>query len=264
MQAGGRSSALDGAPPARSGAWWRYALLLAIVAGSLAALLTLPRIGQDPAYHGLADRRVVLGIPNFGDVASNLAFLLVGVAGLRLCLTRRSFGARASWIVFFAGVALVCAGSAYYHWTPRDATLAWDRLPMTIASMGLLVALLCEHVGGRFEQRLLAAAVPLGLASVLYWYVFDDLRPYVWIQLAPLLAIPLVVLLFKSAYGGRWLLLAALACYALAKIAEAYDHPIFASTGGWISGHTLKHLLAALACYAIYVMLARRLSTLPR
>jgi hypothetical protein len=126
MPAGDRYSALDAAARAQPAAWWRPALLVAIVAGSFAALMLSQRFGQDPAYHGLADRRVILGIPNFGDVVSNVAFLLVGAAGLRLCAKRRLPGARASWTVFFLGVALVSVGSAYYHWAPDNRTLVWD------------------------------------------------------------------------------------------------------------------------------------------
>ena len=258
MPAGGRSSAPEAPSFAAPATAWRVALLLAIVAGSFLALMAWERFGQDPAYHGLADRRSAFGIPNFADVVSNLAFLLVGLAGLRLCATRRLPGARTSWIVFFAGVALVSAGSAYYHLAPRDATLVWDRLPMTIACMGLFVALICEHVDARIEGTLLAVAVLVGLASVVYWYAYDDLRPYVWVQLAPLVTIPVALVLFNGRYGGGWYLAAGLAFYVLAKIAELYDHPILAWTRGLVSGHTLKHLLAALACFAIYAMLARR------
>jgi hypothetical protein len=258
MPAGGRYSAVDVAAVGRPAAWWRYALLAAIVAGSFAALMFSQRFGQDPAYHGLADRRVILGIPNFGDVVSNVAFLLVGATGLRLCLKRRPFGARASWTVFFLGVALVSVGSAYYHWEPSDRTLVWDRLPMTIAFMSLTVALLSEQVSARLESRLLVPAVLAGFASVAYWHFFDDLRPYVWIQFGSLLTIPVVLVLFRGTYGGHGFLLAGLGCYVLAKCAEVYDHRIFALTDGVMSGHTLKHLLAALAGLAIYGMLAQR------
>ena len=249
----------DGAPlPALRGAWWRYAVLLSIVAGSLVALMAWPPIGQDARYHALADRRTMLGIPNVGDVVSNLAFLAVGVAGVRLCMDRRNFGARAAWTVFFAGVALVAVGSAWYHWSPRNATLVWDRLPMTVAFMGLFVALVAEHLGMQWERWLLGPAVLAGLGTVLYWAYSDDLRPYVWIQAAPLLTIIAMSALFRSDYGGSWYLVGGLLCYIVAKFCELYDRPIFSATGGTISGHTLKHLLAALACFMVYAMLARR------
>ena len=53
-------------------------------ASLLAIIVTLfiPPMAQDPNYHNLADRRMIAGVPNFFDVASNAAFLLVGVLGL--------------------------------------------------------------------------------------------------------------------------------------------------------------------------------------
>src|SRR5207244_2980085 len=82
-------------------------LLLLIIALSFAATMSAQHLAQELAYNRFADHRVFLGIPNFGDVTSNLAFLIVGFVGLKLCLTNRIDGARWSWIVFFVGVALV-------------------------------------------------------------------------------------------------------------------------------------------------------------
>ncbi len=140
-----------------SGIGWRHALLLAIAIGSLAFLLSRQPFGQDPNYHHFADRRVFFGIPNFFDVMSNIPFLLVGMAGASFCLGNRLRTLRSAWLTFFAGVAIVSAGSAYYHWNPTDETLVWDRLPMTIGFMGLFVVLLAEYVSvrlGRFLWRL--------------------------------------------------------------------------------------------------------------
>src|SRR5438876_583374 len=168
---------------------WRHFLMVAIVAGSLALMLSQRPFGQDPAYHDFADRRTFLGIPNFFDVTSNLAFLLVGIAGLRTCLRSGLDGSRNAWVALFAGVTLVSAGSAYYHWEPSNQTLLWDRLPITVGLMGLLAALLGEYIGERLGVLLLVPALILGVASVVYWHRFDDLRFYVWVQLIPLLTI---------------------------------------------------------------------------
>jgi hypothetical protein len=63
---------------------------------------------------------------------------------------------------------------------------------------------------------------------------------------------------FVGRYSHRWLLLVAFGGYALAKVTEAYDEVIFTATGGMFSGHSIKHVLAAAACYSILVMLAKR------
>jgi hypothetical protein len=239
---------------------WRHLLLLAIVLGSLALMLSHDPLQQHAGYHRFADQRVVFGVPNFFDVSSNIAFLLVGVAGV-LFLARRTVSLRFAWLTFFLGVAIVSAGSGYYHANPNDGTLVWDRLPMTIAFMGLFAAILGEYVDERLGKILLVPAVLLGLFSVLYWRWFGDLRFYFWIQLIPLLTVPAVMILFRSRYSHGWVLLVALALYGLAKVPEAYDGEIFALTRQLFSGHTLKHLFAALSCLTALAMLWRRKST---
>lgn len=231
-------------------------LFLALVA--LIAVLSLPPIPQDPAYHDFADNRAFFGVPAFLNVITNLAFLIVGAVGVRACTTSAIAGARWAWLTCFGGVALVGLGSSYYHLAPDNDTLVWDRLPMSVGFMGLLVAVLTEHLHPRLEKILLAPAVLLGAASVLVWHVANDLRLYVWVQFMPLLVIPAVLLLFDSGYTHRRLLLVALAVYALAKLAEYYDRAVFEATGEIISGHSLKHLLAALALFVVYRMLERR------
>jgi len=236
---------------------WRHLLLLGIVLGSLALMLSLGPARQNAGYHRFADQRVIFGVPNFFDVGSNIAFLLVGVAGA-VFLARRPTSLGAPWLTFFVGVAIISAGSGYYHANPDNGTLFWDRLPMTIAFMGLLAAILGEYVSERLGRVLLVPAVLLGLLSVLYWHSFDDLRFYYWIQLIPLLTILVVIALFRPRYTHQWALLVAVALYGFAKVSEAYDREVFALTQHLLSGHTLKHLLAALSCYAVLVSLKVR------
>lgn len=215
-------------------------------------------IPQDNSYHVLADKRTCLGIRNFGDVASNFAFLLVGGAGWLWCYRHLKSGARHAWLTFFAGVALVFFGSAYYHTTPNNDTLVWDRLPMTFAFMGLFTALLSEHLGARLERSLLIPALVVGVASVFWWRYTNDLRLYIWVQAAPLAAIPFVIAMFKARFSHRLYLLYGLGFYVLAKIAENFDLPIFEATAQFVSGHSIKHLLAACAPLMLLLMLRRR------
>lgn len=251
-------------PGTRLYAWasWRHVLLLIIVFGSLALVFTMQPIFQDQAYHDFGDRRAYFGIPNFFDVMSNLPFLFVGLAGMKFCWGHRSKGYLPSWFAFFAGVAMVSAGSGYYHLNPDNETLLWDRLPMTIALMGLFAALIAEYVNARLGRYILLPALLTGLSSVIYWYWSGDLRFYVWVQFFPLLTIPVLMSLFQTGYSHQRLLLVALACYMLAKLLEAYDWETFTLTNGLLSGHSLKHLLAALGCLSLLVMLRiRRLIT---
>jgi len=236
----------------------RVAVLIAVVVATFAVVLSLDPIPQNLEFHDFADKRTWLSIPNFLDVASNLPFLLVGLAGISLAARRYSGAARLEWTVFFVGVLLVTFGSSYYHWSPSNATLAWDRVPITVAFMALLAALIGETVSPRAGRLVLAPAVLLGIASVAYWYWRDDLRIYAWVQFFPLLLIVLLLALFPGRIRGWPFLIGALALYGLSKLLEQTDDAVFAATRGFVAGHALKHVVAAAGCYAILAMLRRR------
>ncbi|MBV2121887.1 MAG: ceramidase [Candidatus Thiodiazotropha sp. (ex Ctena orbiculata)] len=223
----------------------------------LVLLLLIDPISQDAAYHHFIDTSRFLGIPNSLDVISNVAFLLVGAFGILFCLRNLTGPGHSAWFVMFAGIGLVGIGSIHYHWNPSNDALVWDRLPMSIGFMGLLTALLSEYVHRRLSCLLIPLVI-VGISSVLYGYFFEDLRLYVWVQFIPLLTLPFFMLLFRNGYTHQGLLIVALLLYALAKAAEAYDMAVFQMTREIVSGHTVKHLLAAAGCYAILVMLQRR------
>lgn len=239
---------------------WREPALLLLVLSPLLYLLLLHGgpIPQDPGYHVFADARTCLGLPNFGNVASNLLFLLTGAAGMLWIRRHPRAGARLSWTVFFLGVALVFFGSGYYHRAPGDDSLVWDRLPMTVAFMGLFAALVAEHLSPKLERPVLAAAIAVGIASVMIWKLTDDLRVYIWVQVAPFLVIVFLAAFYPGRFTHRHYLLYGVGFYALAKIAEHYDYGIYTMTSAAISGHSLKHLLAAAAPFCVYLMLQRR------
>ena len=243
---------------------WRVGVLAAIPAIVLAALFSQPKIPQPLEYHLFADTRGCFGIPNFGDVASNLAFLAAGLLGLFRCLTARPEGARFAWIVFFAGAALVCLGSAYYHWEPNNRTLLWDRLPMTIGFMGAYVALLSEYAGRRLEPLLILPAVAIGFASVIYWGFTDDLRLYLAVQGTVFASVIALIAVFPHPPRQRAFLALALGTYALAIVCEQLDRQIFDVMAGVVSGHTIKHLLAACAVFVLARMMYARAATSPQ
>ncbi|HEX5009668.1 MAG TPA: alkaline phytoceramidase [Planctomycetota bacterium] len=231
------------------------AALLAVAVLSAAFVLLAPRIPQDPAYHDFADRRPWLGVPDAGDVLGNLAFLPAGVAGL-LALRRRaaapSPAARTAWATFFAGVVLTTFGSGWYHLAPSNERLAWDRLPIALACQGLLCAMIAERLSPRLAARLLVPLLLFAGGSVAWWAHTEaagagDLRAYGVSQFGPALGLVLLAVLAPRRESGRPdLLWGVIALYAAAKACEALDRPIFAA-GGLVSGHTLKHLFAAVA-----------------
>ena len=136
---------------------------------------------------------------------------------------------------------------------------------MTIGFMAVYVALLSEHLSWprRIETPLLVAAAALGLASVVYWSVTDDLRLYFAVQAMSLLSALLLILRLRDT-RQQVFLLAAFGSYALAILCEQHDYEILSMTGGAISGHTIKHLFAALAPFWIYRMLKSRQASDPR
>jgi hypothetical protein len=219
-------------------------VLLGLMVASLAGLLLLPPIPQDQSYHHFADQRMWLGVPNFWNVASNLPFILVGAVGLW------QFHRDPAIVVIFLGIFLTGFGSAYYHWNPNDGTLIWDRLPITLGFMAILASIIEERVSARAGAILLWPLLATGVFSLLLWRWTDDLRLYAWVQFFPILALPLLLLLFAPKYTCSYYWVIAAAFYALAKLLEHYDRAVY-TAGSILTGHTLKHLAAAAACFVI-------------
>jgi len=245
-------------------------LLLILTAAMALIFLLLPRIPQPEAYHLFADRRGLLSIPNFGDVASNLPFAAIGIWGLifllRPCsnqVTGRFLepGERWPYLFVFVGLLMTAFGSSYYHLSPNNLRLVWDRLPMTIAFMSMVAATIAERISLRVGLWLLPILILVGMGSVMQWYTSEmrgsgDLRFYAAVQVYSALVLLLALLLPQRYTRGSDLAIV-VGLYALAKVLETFDKPIFAA-GHIVSGHTLKHLAAAAAGYCILRMLLKR------
>jgi hypothetical protein len=238
----------------------RIWLLAGISAAAVAGLPLHGPITQDAAYHRFADQRTLLGVPNLWNVVSNVPFLLVGLLGLRL-LRRGHCGGelahlRPAYLAFFFALCLVTFGSGYYHLNPGDASLVWDRLPMTLAFMALFSAILQEHIPGRLIRGSLTTLLVFGLGSVAVWQMTGDLRAYVLVQFLPMLLIPVVMLVYRSRAPGARMMWAVLAGYVAAKLLEHFDAAIYRAIG--LGGHCLKHLMAAVAVYFVVVVIDAR------
>ncbi len=248
------------------------ALGLSLLAALVGFTFALPRIPQPPEYHQFADQRGCLGLPNCFDTASNALFVLVGVAGLRfLHGASRASGRRAfieprealPYALFFFAVILVGFGSGLYHLAPDNGRLVWDRGAIVLAFMAWLAAILCERVSLAAGLRLLPLLIAAGLGSVAWWGISEahgmgDLRFYGLMQLIPILLIPLLLWLYPPRYSGDRDILVVIGLYVLALLCDLSDRPIFSLTGGLISGHTAKHLVAVSATYWVMHHLQRR------
>jgi hypothetical protein len=246
----------------------RLLLIGGVTLAAIIAIALVPRVPQSEAYHSFADQRTLLGVRNLLNVLSNLAFLLVGIAGLLYVARPNSQSSfyqpseRVPYLVFFLGVTLTCFGSAYYHLSPNNDRLVWDRLPMTIAFMSLLSAAIAERISRKAGLVLLLPLLLIGMASVIYWHLSEqsgngDLRPYILVQFYSALVIVLVVGMFPPRYIDAGELVIALILYALSKVLESLDSQVF-GFGRIVSGHTLKHLTAALSVWFILHMLRNR------
>lgn len=233
---------------------------------ALIAVLFVPPISQNPDYHNFADQQTLFGITNFWNVISNLPFTIVGFLGLSYLMRCSLQGGlpelRIVYMTFFVGVLLVGLGSGYYHITPNNTTLAWDRLPMTISFVAFFCAVVGEHINTRAARLMLLPLLLFGIASVLYWYLSEskgtgDLRPYFVVQFLPAILIPAILLLFRARLDKSKYIWALIASYVIAKVVETLDVQIYSLTG-CMSGHTLKHFVAALGIYCFLLAVKRR------
>jgi len=242
----------------------KFMSLLAIFIFILLSILS--PIAQDISYHDFADSRTLLALPNFWNVVSNLPFLFVGVYALTKLFTKKiicdEYEMHSAYMLFFLGIGLVALGSGYYHLHPSNDTLLWDRLPMALAFMALFSIIIAEFISQTEGKRLLYPLVLLGIISVLYWAYTEslgegDLRLYIFVQFFPMIIIPVLLLLFRSRFTlhtAYWYLLSS---YVLAKIFEYYDEAIY-EVLGFISGHSLKHLIVALGLFVLIKSLCSR------
>mgnify|MGYP000070704601 CR=1 FL=1 len=247
---------------------WVLGIFTAVI---LLTAAIYPPISQSVAYHQFADQASFFDIPNFLNVVSNLAILASGLIGMLFILQcyrlpgQHCFIRRAEcwpYLVMFLSVVMTGFGSAYYHWAPDNETLLWDRLPIAIGVTALFVAALMERVSVKVGLWALPILVVLGVASVLYWYWTEklgagNLNYYIVVQFYSLLLIILLGMSFPSNYTRGGDIYQVIALYAVGKVAETFDQAIY-DFGQIVSGHTIKHLLAAVAIYLIVRMLRKR------
>lgn len=229
--------------------------LLAAVALAIALACLGPATPQYAHYHAFADQRMLWGVPHALDVLSNLPFALAGAWGLQRLSAGGSgqpTGAqRAIAVLFFSGLVVTALCSTWYHIQPDTSGLAVDRVGMVCAFAGLLGLAVADRVSARAGYWTTGAVFALGPVSVYVWVVSTNLLPWAVLQGGAMLL--LLLLALRKPVPGAWGLPLAgvIAWYVLAKLFELGDYFVFDLTDGWIAGHTLKHIAAALAAWPV-------------
>ena len=253
----------QGHPMAR---WIKHAPTI-ITVGTVVILALHGRIAQPAHYNEFADQSAGFGIPHMADVFSNAGFALVAIWGwLTLRPRRASDHLRAGWPgyrLFLIGLFLTAFGSAFYHLAPDNISLIWDRLPIALVCAGLIAGVRGDIRGSNSGVDAIVLALA-AVASVAWWAITErtgagDLRPYLLLQALALILIPLWQAIYRRPRSDRIAFGTAMGLYVLAKLAEVFDHEI-ATALGFVSGHTLKHLIATAATAAVVWGLKRRFS----
>lgn len=241
---------VHGARPSRAEACLLLGLLAALCLAALG-----PAVAQYADYHAFADQRGWWGLPHAMDVLSNLPFAVFGVWGLvRVGQQGAALRTDARWqlaALFFAGLVVTAMCSGYYHWQPDNTGLAIDRGGMVLAFAGLLGAAVADRVSLRMGNLVAALVLALGPLSVLLWLHNGNLLPWAVLQGGGMVLV--VAMAARRPLAGAWglPLLAIIGWYGLAKLLELGDHPLYALSGGWVSGHSLKHIAAACAAWPV-------------
>jgi len=220
-------------------AWLAVAAIFAAAVGAL----VLGPIERGESFHHYADQRTWFGIPHAGDVLSNLGFVVVA-----LWFVRRI-------PAISLAVATIGLGSAIYHWAPSDLRLVIDWAPIGVTLMLVLAIVIADRIGARAGQLAVGIGPLAATAAVGYWLVTGgtgpgdpaargDMAPYVALQLLGV-ALPLLLAVVAPGRIAARYLAAAVVCFVAARVLGANDAALLDAIA--ISGHSLKHVMAAAA-----------------
>jgi hypothetical protein len=212
-----------------------------------AALQYVWPLAQAASYHHFADERSLGPLPNAADVLSNLVILAAGLLNLRWVIRHasRQPAQFPGMLVTGIGLILTSFGSGWYHAAPSDATLVWDRLPMTIVFASILGMLWTSVTGQRVGWLQMLILLVVSIGTVGYWLAFNSLWPYAILQFGGLAAVVGLTVTRKVDAPFAWAMV--IVWYGLAKVFESLDWQIWALTDHLFAGHALKHIASGFA-----------------
>ena len=188
-------------------------------------------------YHNFVDKRTIGGIPNFMNIVSNLAIALPAFYLMK----------KQKKISFLSiNILLLAITSALYHVNPNNNTIFLDMIFVMSINTVVLSYFVNKQVGNFIFI--------LGILSVFYWKKYDDLRFYEFLKIA--IPVYAIFMLYKNPKVNHYIF-PVIILTILTRVSEYNDKAIYKLTGGTISGHTLKHIFAALDIYLIIIILEK-------
>ena len=237
-----------------------------ILALTIATIITLlffvwPLIpaADRPEYFNFADKSDFFGISNAFDVLSNFGFLVTGALGLMWVSQNKSLPREYKVIarIFSISILLVAFGSGYFHLEPTKERLFWDRLPMAFGFGAIIALMIMDRISLKAGYKFALLFIPLSGCLVLGWHLdILTLRPYLVLQFGGIVLILLLTLIRKQSHISNLSVWAGIGLYALAKVVEHMDLKIYVLTG-FLSGHTLKHIVATFAIVSLMSFLRK-------
>jgi len=227
-------------------------LLLAMAVATAAGMIAWGPIELQAGDHRFADERAWMNLPQALNVLACAPLVATGLWGMA-AVSRSGWpvSLRTPLFAFFVLATLMSVVSAAYHMAPSDAGYVVTHLfaagTMTMLALGFFA----ERVDPLFGSgpAVAAGCCAAGFAA-LWWFAGDlssghgDLRALFFLQGVPLLLIPAGALSLPGRFTAATDWLVMLSLYLLARSLGVVDAAVLASTG-WISGHTLMHLLLA-------------------
>lgn len=208
-------------------------------------------------YHSFADHRELLGVHSFWNVVSNISF--IGIGFYMFYKYRNNKENNINLWITVIGSILVFLGSSYYHYSPDNNALLWDRLPMALVFSGIFMYSVIKLNLLNFVSLKNKFSIGYGIFSILcvvLWYIgtiidVNLIGAYVFLQFGGMVLLGLMAHIAhrrneKILYNK---IISLLFIYVVAKLFEHYDQQIFTVTYEIISGHSIKHLVSALALY---------------
>ena len=226
---------------------------LCALATAILLWLIRDRLHFDPTIYsaGFADQETHLGIANFWNVATNLGFAILGIAGMtgyrRYPEIYRTLG-----FAFAAAILGVAFGSSYFHYAPSPTTLFWDQLPMSVGFAIFTGMVIADRASPKVGLAIGVALSLVGAGSV--WNIYygnGATEYYLAVQFGSLIFAILTLLATPRNRMRTSLVFVGLIAYIVAKVLETNDAVVFDALKV-ISGHSLKHVAATLALWAIF------------